>query len=399
MPSTLQPSQAHSAMPLTESILSILREQLPAQRPIGLHEPAFGEREKALTLDCLDSGWVSSVGQYVDRFEQDLADYTGIPHAIATVNGTAALHTCLVLAGVVAGDEVLLPALTFIGSANPVAYQGAVPHFVDCEAETLGIDPQRLAGYLKDIAELRGDTCYNRHTNRPIRALMVVHVLGHPAHMAELAEIAQRYKLILIEDAAESLGSWRDNRHTGSWGHLAALSFNGNKIITSGGGGAVMTSDPKLAQRAKHLTTTAKQPHPWAFDHDEVGYNYRLPNLNAALGCAQLEQLPERLTLKRHLAESYTAAFADITDAQLQTEPPGCKSNHWLNLLLLPNIEARDDLLTAAHAENILLRPFWTPLHQQPMFADAPRMPLSQTESLFARGVCLPSSAALAVKK
>jgi len=386
-------------MSLTESILSILREQLPAQRPIGLHEPAFGEREKELTLDCLDSGWVSSVGQYVDRFEQDLTDYTGIPHAIATVNGTAALHTCLMLAGVVPGDEVLLPALTFVGSANPVVYQGAIPHFVDCEAETLGIDPQRLADHLKEIAELRNDTCYNRHTGQPIRALLVVHVLGHPARMEELADIAQRYRLILIEDAAESLGSWRDDRHTGSWGHLAALSFNGNKIITSGGGGAVLTNDSELAERAKHLTTTAKQSHPWMLEHDMVGYNYRLPNLNAALGCAQLEQLPERLKQKHQLAQHYVDAFANLGAVSLHTEPKNCRSNQWLNLLLVPDAHERDRLLEAAHAENILLRPFWTPLHQLPMFADAPRMPLPQTESLFARGVCLPSSAVLAVER
>lgn len=383
-------------MSLTDSILAILRELLPTHRPIGLHEPAFGKREKALTLDCLNSGWVSSVGQYVDRFEQDLSDYTGISHAIATVNGTAALHTCFMLAGVTASDEVLLPALTFVGSANPVIYQGAVPHFVDCEAETLGIDPQRLTDYLRDIAELRGDTCYNRNTGRPIRALLVVHVLGHPARMAELAEIAQRYRLTLIEDAAESLGSWRDNRHTGSWGQLAALSFNGNKIITCGGGGAVLTNNPELAQRAKHLTTTAKQAHPWNFEHDAVGYNYRLPNLNAALGCAQLEQLPERLEHKRQLAQHYADAFANLSEVSLHTEPANCRSNQWLNLLLLPNADERDRLLEAAHAENILLRPFWTPLHQLPMFTDAPRMPLPQTESLFARGICLPSSAQLA---
>ena len=271
-------------MALTDSILTILHDLLPSQRPIGLHEPSFGDDEKALVTDCLDSGWVSSVGQYVDRFEQDLSAYTRIPHAIATVNGTAALHTCLILAGVQADDEVLLPALTFIGSANPVVYQGAVPHFVDCDRDTLGVDPQKLDAYLQDITELRGDTCHNRNTGRPIRALIVVHVLGHPARMAELAVIAQRYRLTLIEDAAESLGSWRDGQHTGSWGQLSALSFNGNKIITSGGGGAILTSDPTLAKRAKHLTTTAKQPHPWAIEHDEVAYNYRLPNLNAALG-------------------------------------------------------------------------------------------------------------------
>ncbi len=382
-------------MTFTKSILDTLRDLLPEQRPIGLHEPSFGDTEKNLVADCLDSGWVSSVGRYVDRFEQDLADVTHIPHAIATVNGTSALHTCLILAGVQPGDEVLLPALTFVASANPVAHLGATPHFVDCETETLGVDPERLTDYLADIAELRNNICVNRHSGRPIRALMVVHVLGHPARMNELASIAERYRLVLIEDAAESLGSWRDGRHTGSWGRLAALSFNGNKIITSGGGGAILTSDPDMARRAKHLTTTAKRPHPWAFEHDAVGYNYRLPNLNAALGCAQLEHLPERLTQKRRLAERYATAFAGIPDLHFQLEPKNCRSNYWLNLLLLADAEQRDQLLTAAHAENILLRPFWTPLHQQAMYADAPRMPLPQTEELFTRGVCLPSSAVL----
>ena len=386
-------------MALTESILTILRDLLPPLRPIGLHEPAFSEREKALVLDCLESGWVSSVGQYVDRFEHDLADYTQIPHAIATVNGTAALHTCLVLANVVAGDEVLLPALTFIGSANPVSYLGAVPHFVDCETHTLGVDPTALAHYLDDIAELRGKICYNRHTNRPIRALIVVHVLGHPARMAALSDIAKQYHLVLIEDAAESLGSWRDGHHTGNWGQLTALSFNGNKIITCGGGGAVLTHDAELAQRAKHLTTTAKQPHPWMFEHDSVGYNYRLPNLNAALGCAQLEQLPQRLVQKRRLADHYASAFAGLSTVRLHPEPDDCQSNYWLNLLLLPDASARDDLLSAANAEKILLRPFWTPLNQQPMFVDNPRMPLTNTKTLFERGVCLPSSATLSVSQ
>ncbi|HEB94120.1 MAG TPA: LegC family aminotransferase [Gammaproteobacteria bacterium] len=382
-------------MTFTESILDTLRDLLPEQRPIGLHEPSFGDTEKTLLADCLDSGWVSSVGRYVDRFEQDLADVTNIPHAIATVNGTSALHTCLILAGVQPGDEVLLPALTFVGSANPVAHLGATPHFVDSETATLGVDPERLTDYLADIAELRNNICVNRHNGRPIRALMVVHVLGHPARMDALASIAEHYRLVLIEDAAESLGSWRGGRHTGSWGRLAALSFNGNKIITSGGGGAIVTSDPDMARRAKHLTTTAKQPHPWAFEHDTVGYNYRLPNLNAALACAQLEHLPERLAQKRRLAKRYATAFAGIPDLHFQLEPKNCRSNYWLNLLLLPDAEQRDQLLAAAHAEGIHLRPFWTPLHRQAMYADAPRMPLPQTEELFTRGVCLPSSAVL----
>lgn len=380
-------------MALSETILTVLRELLPPQRPIGLHEPSFGERDKALTQDCLDSGWVSSVGRYVDQFEQGLAELTGIPHAVATVNGTAALHTCLMVAGIRAGDEILLPALTFVGTANPVAAMGAVPHFVDCDRDTLGVDPQALEVYLRHIAELRDGVCYNRHSGRPLRALVVVHVLGHVADMPALRSIADDYGLYLIEDAAEALGSYRDNLHAGHWGDLAALSFNGNKIITTGGGGAILTRNDELAARARHLTTTAKRPHPWALEHDAVGFNYRLPNLNAALGCAQLEQLPQRLAQKRRLAERYAAAFAGLKDVELYPEPSGCRSNHWLNLLLLPDSSERESLLSAAHAEDILMRPFWTPLHRLPMYQDNPCAPLQISEDLFARGVCLPSSA------
>ncbi len=379
-----------------DAVLCTLRAHLPAQRPLPLHEPSFAGNEWALVKDCLDSGWVSSVGAYVDRLEKDLADYTGIGHAVATVNGTAALHTCLMLAGVQAGDEVLLPALTFVGTANPVAAMGAIPHFVDSETESLGIDPVALAGHLDDIADRRADGCYNRRTGRPIRALVVVHILGHVADISALAELAARYRIELIEDAAEALGSWRDARHAGSWARLSALSFNGNKIITTGGGGAVLTDDPALAQRARHLTTTAKLPHPWAFEHDEVGYNYRMPNLNAALGVAQLQRLPELLADKRRLAEDYARAFKAIAGAELHGEPIDCRSNHWLNLILLDRPADRDRLLQQAADEGMLLRPFWTPLDRLPMYRNCPAMPLPVANDLFARGVCLPSSAQLA---
>lgn len=377
------------------TLLQAIRSVLPERRPIGLHEPELGDRERALILDCIDSGWVSSVGKYVDRFERMLTERTGIPHAVATVNGTSALHICLLLAGVQAGDEVLMPALTFVGSANPVAYCGALPHLVDCEDESFGVDPERLEAYLSEILELRGGIPCNRHTGRPLRALMVVHVLGRVARMDELAEIAERHRLVLIEDAAEAMGSRRDGHHAGSWGRLAALSFNGNKLLTTGGGGAILTRDPELARRARHLTTTAKQPHPWAFEHDQIGYNYRMPNLNAALGCAQLEQLEQRLTAKRTLAARWQRAFAGLSCAQIPPEPPGCQSNHWLSLLLLDDPALRDPLLEAANAEGISLRPFWTPLHQLPMYTSTPRMNLPVTEDLFARGISLPGTASL----
>ena len=379
-------------MDLIPAILDTLREVLPAQRPIALHEPKFGEAEKALVTDCLDSGWVSSVGQYVDQFEAKLSEYTGIPHAVATVNGTSALHVCLILAGVKPRDEVLAPALTFVGSVNPVAWLGATPHFVDCEAQTLGVDPERLQRHLEEIAEVRGATCYNRLTGRPIRALMVVHVLGHPARMDELAKIARDWHLTLIEDAAEALGSWRNGLHTGSWGQLTALSFNGNKIVTSGGGGAILTADPDLAKRARHLTTTARKANGFFIEHDAVGYNYRLPNLNAALGLAQLERLPDYLKQKRQLAGRYAQAFAGQPNIHFQLEPEGCRSNYWLNLALLPGSQERDALLAAGNADGIQLRPFWTPLYHLSMYKGAPRMDMGVSEALFERGVCLPGS-------
>lgn len=380
------------------SIVDTLRGVLRAEGQfISLHEPCFGGNEWAYVKECLDTGWVSSVGAYVDRLERDLAAYTGAKRAVAVVNGTAALHICLLLSDVAPGDEVLIPALTFIATANAVAYCGAVPHFVDSEERTLGLDPVRLAGYLTEIAEIRPDGCYNRATGRRIKAVVPMHTFGHPVDLDALAELCDWLRIELVEDAAESLGSLYRGRHTGNWGRLSAVSFNGNKIITTGGGGAILTNDEALAARAKHLTTTAKVPHRWEFNHDQVGYNYRLPNLNAALGCAQLEQLPVFLAQKRRLAERYAGAFEGQRGFRFFREPEFARSNYWLNALLLDEGFAgeRDSLLALANDAGIMTRPAWTLMHRLPMFASCPRMDLAVAESLAGRLINIPSSAML----
>lgn len=368
------------------------------QGTIALHEPEFGGREWDYVKECIDTGWVSSVGSYVDRFERDLSAITGARHAVATANGTAALHICLLLAGVAAGDEVLMPALTFIATANAVSYAQATPHFVDSEERSLGVDARALDAYLGEIAERRDGRTFNRRTGARMRALVVMHVFGHPCDLDALADVAARWGLVLIEDAAESLGASYKGRHTGNVGQLAALSFNGNKVVTTGGGGAVLSNDAALGRRAKHLTTTARVPHRWNFLHDEVGYNYRLPNLNAALGCAQLEQLASFVERKRRLAARYAEAFAGVPGVHVLREPPHTRGNYWLNALVLDEANAarRDDLLAALNDAGYMSRPLWTLMHQLPMYAACPRMPLPVAESLEARVVNLPSSARLA---
>lgn len=365
---------------------------------VPLHEPEFRGREREYVSDCIDTGWVSSVGSYVDRIEADLARITGARRAIATANGTAALHICLVLAGIESGDEVLIPALTFVATANAVTYCGATPHFVDSEAVSLGVDASKLDAHLHEIAEVKGDVCYNRRTGSPIRALIVMHAFGHPADLDALEAVTERWSIRLIEDAAESLGSSYRGIHTGNRGFVSALSFNGNKLVTTGGGGAILTNDELIGARAKHLTTTARTVHRWNFVHDEVGYNYRMPNLNAALGCAQLERLDDMLARKRALAAKYADAFAGVASARFLAEPPGTRSNYWLNAIVLaPEFaEYRDALLDALNADGLMARPVWTLMHRLPMFAAAPRAELSVAENLEARVINLPSSPQLA---
>ncbi|HET9389250.1 MAG TPA: LegC family aminotransferase [Steroidobacteraceae bacterium] len=367
---------------------------------VALHEPHFAGNEWTYLKECLDSTYVSSVGAFVDRFEAELAAYTGSRHAVAVVNGTAALHVALQLAGVQANEEVLVPALTFIATSNAIAYCAAVPHFVDSEPRTLGVDAGVLRDYLSHVAERRAGLCVNRQTGRIIRAVVPMHVFGHPVDLDALLAVSRDFNLALVEDAAESLGSLYHGRHTGTLGLLGTLSFNGNKTITTGGGGAILTGDDRLARRAKHLTTTARVPHRWEFGHDELGYNYRLPNLNAALGCAQLEQLPALLEAKRRLHRLYEAAFAPLEGVRLLSEPPGCRSNYWLQTLMLdqPSQERRDALLMATNDTGLMTRPVWTLNHRLPMFVSCPRMPLPVAESLAQRIVNIPSSAQLALE-
>lgn len=381
---------------LADNVHDAVASVLPG--PAALHEPELAGNEWTYVKECLDTGWVSSAGTYVDRFEAMLADVTGAAHAVATVNGTAALHACLVLAGVKPGDEVILPALTFVATANAVAYCGATPHFADSEERTLGLDAAKLEAHLADIAEVSAGTCVNRRTGRRIAAVVCMHTFGHPVDLDPLLEVCGRHGLPLVEDAAESLGSTYKGRHTGTDGVLGVLSFNGNKIVTTGGGGAILTNDPDLAKAAKHLTTTAKEPHPWEFVHDRVGYNYRMPNVNAALGCAQLEQLPGLLARKRRLTAAYRDAFAGLDGVCFFDEPDFAHSNYWLNVLLLDGAHAgeRDAVLDRCTAAGYGARPAWRPMHHLPMYEACPRTDLSVAEDLYRRAINLPSSASLA---
>lgn len=376
---------------VVRTIRSVLSEQTGL---IGLHEPYFAGSEWAYVKECIDTRWVSSIGKYVDQFEERLAEFTGVKMAIATSNGTSALHICLKLLGVDMGDEVLVPALTFIATANAVVYCGAVPHFVDSDEYTLGVDAKKLRGYLEKLADVRQDGCYNKNTGRRIKAVVPMHTFGHPVDLDTLIEVCTRFKIEIIEDAAESLGSYYKGGHTGKFGKVAALSFNGNKIITTGGGGAILTNDPELGKLAKHITTQAKLPHKWEFNHDMVGYNYRMPNINAALGCAQLEQLPTFLAKKRALAERYRQAFAGICDVQFFAEPKFARSNYWLNAITVSKNAAfsRDGLLEFLNQNGIMVRPAWNLMYKLQMYNNCPKMDCTVAEDIVARLINIPSS-------
>lgn len=367
--------------------------------PVPLHEPRFNGNEWLYLKECLDSTYVSSVGKFVDRFEHELTKVTDAKYAVAVVNGTAALHIALKLAGVHAGDEVLVPALTFIATANAVEYCNASPHFVDSELGTLGVDVAKLREYLMTHTERQSGQCINLVTGRVIRALVPMHTFGHPVDIDGLLAIAHDFNIALVEDAAESLGSYYCGQHTGTFGLLGTLSFNGNKTITTGGGGAILTNNAELARHAKHLTTTAKLAHPWEFRHDEIGYNYRLPNINAALGCAQLEQLQSMLDAKRMLFRRYKDAFSKVEGLKLVAEPSKCQSNYWLQALLLDtkNEDQRDAVLKATNDAGFMTRPTWILINELMPFKTCPHMDLTIAKSLERRLINIPSSSYLSL--
>ncbi len=380
-----------------EKLVSTIKKVLPKRDFIGLHEPVFNGNEWTYVKECIDTAWVSSVGRFVDNFEKDLADFTDSKRAVAVVNGTAALHVCLLLAGVRAGDEVLVPALTFIATANAISYCGATCHFVDSEHTSLGMDAKKLRLYLQDIAEMKNGECFNKLTGKRIRVVVPMHTFGHPMDIDELLAVCEEFRLVLVEDAAESLGSYYKGRHTGNFGLISALSFNGNKTLTTGGGGAILTNDEELGKLAKHITTTAKIPHKWEFYHDMLAFNYRMPNINAALGLAQLEQLPNFLTKKRELVDKYIAVFADFTGVEFVKEPRYTKSNYWLSAILLDKDVAfeRDRVLEATNTSGIMTRPVWNLMYTLPMYKDCPKMNCDCAEDIAKRLINLPSGVGL----
>ena len=358
---------------------------------VPLHRPVFEGNERKYILDCIDSNFVSSVGAKVTEFEDMVAKFTGAKYAIATVNGTAALHVAIRLAKVEEGDEVITQALTFIATCNAISYCGATPVFIDVDIDTMGMSPAALETFLNLNAEMRNGQAFNRISGRRLAACIPMHTFGMPARIQEITNICADWGIALVEDAAESLGSYVGKKHTGLFGQTATLSFNGNKVITTGGGGMIITDDPDLAERAKHITTTAKLPHPYEFFHDEIGYNYRMPNLNAALGCAQMERLDEFLTIKEHLAGQWDAFF-DGRSADFVKPIAGNKANYWLNAIILDSREDRDEFLRFTNDNNVMTRPIWTMMSKLPMFKDCQTDGLENSLWLENRIVNIPSS-------
>ena len=380
-----------------DRIARFIKSLYPKQNLVELHTPFFYGNEKKYLLECINSTFVSSIGKYVDRIEEDISEYTGAKYAVATMNGTAALHIALLLAGVKHGDEVITQPLTFIATANAISYCGAKPIFLEVDRDTLGLSPERLEHFLKNHTKWDSKTSkfLNISTSKPITACVPMHTFGHPCRIDEIVEICEKYGIPVVEDAAESIGSLFKSKHTGTFGKLGVISFNGNKTITSGGGGMIITNDEELAKKAKHITTTAKIPHKWEYRHDMIGYNYRMPNINAALACAQLEKLDEFIANKRETAKKYKEffdEFFDNEDIEFIIEPKNSFSNYWLNAIILKSRKERDEFLQYTNENGIMTRPIWTLMNKLSMFKDCQTDNLENAEWLEDRVVNIPSS-------
>jgi aminotransferase in exopolysaccharide biosynthesis len=377
-----------------KSLVAIIRELYQTTEFIPLHEPRFSEREKQLVVDCIDSTFVSSVGKYVVQFEKQLAEYTGAKFAIATVSGTSALHVALLLAGVERDTEVITQALSFIATCNAISYCGASPVFVDVDKNTLGLSAKALTEFLEGYAKVKNGQCFNKKTKKRITACVPMHTFGHPCEIDAIKQICKQWHIALVEDAAESLGSTYKDQHMGTFGLMGVISFNGNKIVTAGGGGAIITNDQQLAKKAKHITTTAKVPHKWEFNHDMVGFNYRMPNLNAALLCAQLEKLDAFVENKRQTAHLYQV-FCQENGLNFVTEPEHAKSNYWLNAILLSDKQEQLGFLEYVNQQGVMTRPVWTLMNELEMYKHCHAQDLSNSKWLAERLVNIPSSVRL----
>lgn len=375
--------------------IEFIRSMYGQEGFIPLHAAMFSGNEKKYLEECIDTTFVSSVGEFVNRFEKLVAEYTGARRAVVCVSGTNALHMALMMVGVELGDEVITQPLTFIATANAISYCGAIPVFVDVDLDTMGLSPVKMGEWLDLHAEMRNGACYNKATGRKIKACVPMHTFGHPVHMDELVVLCAKWNIELVEDAAESVGSYYRGRHTGTFGRVGILSFNGNKTITTGGGGMLLFNDEKLADYCKHLTTQAKIPHRWEFKHDHVGYNYRMPNINAALGCAQMEELPRFLKSKRETAEAYKHYFASHPPLKFMEEPQETISNYWLCAVLLPDHKSQLEFLEETNDNGVMTRPIWELMNRLPMFKNCQCGDLSNAEFLADRIVNIPSSVRL----
>lgn len=372
-------------------LVEFVRDQYQTQEFIPLHAPTFAGNEKAYVMETIDSTFVSSVGKFVDEFERKMEAFTGSARAVATVNGTAALHAALYMAGVERGDLVITQALTFVATCNALYHMGAEPIFVDVSPVSLGLCPKAVNAFLEENAQVTEGGCIHKQTGRRIKAVVPMHTFGHPVELDELIAVCLKWHITLVEDAAESLGSFYKGKHTGTLGEFGAVSFNGNKIITTGGGGMVLCGTEEAGRRTKHVTTTAKVPHPYEFFHDEPGFNYRMPNLNAALGCAQMEVLERYLAQKRQLAQQYQAFFAG-SDVTFVVEPEYAQSNYWLNAIICADAQQRNELLEQTNAAGVMTRPIWQLMHRLPMFEQALRGDLTHSEFIEAHLINLPST-------